>query len=137
MIRGFPFTIFPLVIYNLLAFAFGFATDADWAGGIFSVPMFSGESWTLTAGALLILVSLVFLFFEVLRATVARGAMVNHMASVIVLIVMIIEFVVVRQCATSVFFILTAIAIFDVLAGPAITIRMASRDVQINPDGGY
>jgi hypothetical protein len=35
-----------------------------------------------------------------------------------------------------VFFILSAIAVIDVLGGPAITVRMASRDVQINEGGG-
>jgi hypothetical protein len=135
MIRGFPFTIFPLVAYNVLAFLFGFAGEADWEARVFTLPMFSGQPWTLTVGALLILVALFFLFIEILRSTIARGSMINHMASVLVLIVMIIEFVVVGRCATSVFFVLTAIAVIDVLAGPAITVRLASRDVQISNEG--
>ena len=45
------------------------------------------------------------------------------------LIVYVVEFIVVPVAGDSLFFILTAIALFDVVAGFTISIRTAQRDI--------
>lgn len=132
MLAAFPFTVIPLIIYNVLAF---FVTQS-WAAPLFSIGMFSGVRWEVTAGDLMVILGLVFLFIEMLRATIARGdAMANHLASVIVLLVYVVEFFVVARAANSTFFILTAIALIDVLGGFSITTKAARRDVTLSHEG--
>ena len=48
-----------------------------------------------------------------------------------VLVIYIVEFIIVGVAANSVFFILTVIALFDVVAGFTISIRTATRDIAL------
>jgi hypothetical protein len=49
-------------------------------------------------------------------------------------IVMLIEFLLVRQAGTSTFFLLTMIALVDVLAGFIVSIRSSQRQVEIDAE---
>jgi hypothetical protein len=131
MLAVVPLTIIPLIIFNIVAFAVG----DPWTTGLFTIPLISGGGWTVTAQDLLILLALVMLFLETLRsAQVANSTNIaNHIISTILLIVYIVEFIVVRQAGDSLFFILTAIALFDVVAGFTIAIKTAQRDISLAP----
>jgi hypothetical protein len=48
----------------------------------------------------------------------------------VIFIVMIVEFILVRQAASSTFFLLLVIGFVDVLGGFTITIRTAQRDIE-------
>jgi hypothetical protein len=99
--------------------------------------MVSGAGWNVTLFDVMILLAIVLLFFETLRsAQPARGATItNHIVSTVVLIVYIIEFIVVSVAANSLFFALTVIALFDVVAGFTISIRTAQRDIAFGHGG--
>ena len=130
MITAIPLTIIPLILFN----AIGFAVGGDpWGNVLFGVTMVSGMRWNVTLGDLMILLAVVLLFFETLRS--ARPAMTstitNHIVSTILLIVYIIEFIAVPVAANSLFFALTVIALFDVVAGFTISIRTAQRDIAL------
>jgi hypothetical protein len=133
MLYAFPLTIIPLVIYDL----FGWWAGNPWNNEILAIPMVNAL-WTVTWGDLLVVLGLGMLFFETLKAArPANRAIANHLASTGVLIVYIIEFILVGITATSTFFILLLIALFDVAAGFTISIRTASRDISFGrPDGG-
>lgn len=143
MLKAFPFTLFPLLLFNVIAFIVpgmdssvvasgAAAADVAWAHPQFGIPLFSRVSWEITGGDLIVLFALICLFFEMLRATVAtRGALTNHLASVVVLVIYAVEFLVVARCGNSTFFLLTSIALLDVLAGFAVSLRVASRDLNI------
>ena len=127
MLRMFPFTLFPLIIANLVIF--GTPGTDPWGGHLMTLPLFSGARWGLTVGDLMVVFGLAMLFVEILRAASIHAQVIsNHMASVIVLLIYVIEFVAVPGAAHSVFFILTVIAAIDVIAGVAVSIRMARRD---------
>jgi hypothetical protein len=98
---------------------------------VFGIPMVSGVRWNVTLFDLMILLAVVMLFFETLRsAQPARTATItNHIISTVVLIVYIVEFIVVPVAANSLFFALTVIALFDVVAGFTISIKTAQRDI--------
>ena len=99
---------------------------------IISLSMMSGAEWTMSLGDLLIVVALVLLFIEVLKATrTGPMSVIDHMLSMCVFIAFLVEFLLVRDAATQVFFILMVIAFIDVIAGFAVSIRSASRDVSI------
>ncbi|MEX0853849.1 MAG: hypothetical protein WD036_11295 [Bauldia sp.] len=129
MLAVIPLTIIPLVVYNILGFAYG---GMPWANTIVTIPMASGQAWPLALGDLVILLAIVMLFFELLKAARPQPATVsNHLASTVVFIVYLVEFILVGVAADSVFFILTVIALFDVAAGFTISIRTATRDIAL------
>src|SRR5262245_33961699 len=131
MLKAFPFTIFPLVAYNALVFLIP-GRFGDWSNPVFSLELFHNGTLSLTLSDILILIGLVFLLLEMIRAAAAgRGAIGNHLASIVVLIIYVGELLVVPEAATSTFIVLTAIALLDVLAGVTISMRAATRDVNI------
>lgn len=129
-----PLTILPLIIFNVLTFAHISFFGADpMAYQVATIGMMSGQPWALPLSDVLIAFAILCLFFEILRSTgTTSKSIFNHVLSTIVLIVYVVEFVLVREAASSVFFLLTLISLFDVLAGFSITIKTAVRDVAIN-----
>ena len=133
MLTAIPLTLIPLIIYNVIAFAFPGTT---WTGEIFGLTMVSGARWALRLGDLMIALGVACLFLEIMKSGRTGTAVItNHILSTIVLVVYIIEFILIDIAATSLFFILTLIALFDVIAGFTITIRTATRDIAYTP--GY
>lgn len=131
MLKAFPFTIFPLIAYNALVFLVP-GRFGDWSSPLFTVELFHNGTLSLTLSDIMVLLGLLFLLLEMIRAAAAgRGALSNHLASIVVLIIYVGELLVVPEAATSTFIMLTAIALLDVLAGVTISMRAASRDVNI------
>ena len=130
MLAQIPLMIVPFILYNLgLAGMFGTIPD-PWRANIFSLPMLSGGVWSMSLADLLVLFALVILFVEILKATrTSNASIVDHLLSILVFVAFLIEFLLVESAASSLFFILMAIALVDVLAGFAISLRAASRDV--------
>ena len=94
--------------------------------------MLSGAVWTMTLGDLVILAALICLFFEMLKSTLSsRGSLMNHMLSMLVFVGFLVEFLLVRDAATQLFFSVMVIAFIDVVAGFTISNRAAGRDVSI------
>lgn len=130
---GLPLMILPLIGYNALEFLFG---GVDWKAPLFELNMMSGAVWTMTASDVFLLVALFCLFIEVLKATRTTSmSIVDHMLSTLVFVGCLVEFLLVARAATSTFFLLTAIAFVDVVAGFSITIRAARRDFAVGPHG--
>jgi hypothetical protein len=131
MLIAIPLTIIPLILFNLIGFAIG---GDPWGNELFGVWLLSGVRWSLSLGDLMIALALVLLFFEVLRsARYSAGTIYNHIVSTVVLIIYIVEFLAVGAAASSVFFLLTLIALFDVVAGFSVSIRTATRDIALGP----
>ncbi|WP_417687483.1 hypothetical protein [Roseibium sp.] len=138
LLASLPLTLLPLIAYNLIAFSQG--TGAAFSAEFLSVAMVSGAVFSMAVSDLLIAGALVMLFFEILKATrIGRAALVDHILSVLVFVAYLVEFLVVANAATSVFFILMAISLVDVIAGFSISITGARRDVAFghHGDGPY
>ncbi len=133
---NFPLMLVPLVVYNL--FAFDLLTTymtARWDAVLFSITMISGAVFSFTLSDLFVFSALVLLCIEVLKATrIGNLTIIDHMLSMVVFIAFLVEFLLVQQAATTLFFTLMVIALIDVVAGFAISIRSATRDVAV---GGY
>lgn len=130
MLMNIPFTLAPLIVYNLVGLGLlGNYGPATWANPVLTIPLVSGAEFTLELGYLMVLAGLVFLFIEILKAThTSSPSVFDHGLSMGVFILYLIEFIAVSYCATSVFFILMIIALIDVVGGFTITIRGARRD---------
>ena len=126
---GFPLLLVPFAIYNIVAFLWA---GVSWSDAATRVHLVSGGEWTMSAGDILIAVSLVFLFGEIVKATrIGTRAVVDHALSLLLFLAMMVEFLLVPQAATATFFLLLAISLFDVLAGFAVTLRTAQRDLTV------
>jgi hypothetical protein len=130
MIVSLPWIVLSLIAYNVIAFV----TATPFDSVVFVVPMLSGADWSVTLADLVIAGTLFLLFIEILKATRTGGnSLVDHALSTIVFIICLIEFLVIPQAATSLFFIITLIALIDVIAGFSVTIRAARRDFSVGP----
>lgn len=136
----FPLLAIPVIVYNLMAFTFGGANGltmaqqiSDPMHAVAHIPMVSeGAVWDLTSGDLLIILSLGFFFVEIIKSTsTGASTIANHAVSMIVFIICLIEFLLFKNFATSVFFILTIMSLLDVLAGVVVTIISARRDFTV------
>ncbi|HEV7693096.1 MAG TPA: hypothetical protein VGO52_19835 [Hyphomonadaceae bacterium] len=145
----FPLLSIPVIIYNLMAFTFSGKDGSgtlltmaqqmgDPAHAVARIPMVSeGAVWAVTSGDLLIILSMAFFFVEILKSTSTGTATIaNHAVSMIVFIICLIEFLLFKNFATSVFFILTIMSLLDVLAGVVVTIISARRDFTVGDGVG-
>jgi hypothetical protein len=127
-----PLLIVPLIVYNFVGFLFMGGSPAGWAGELLTIPMVSGVTWSLTSGDLLLVVGLACLFVEVLKSTnTGRNSIIEHMLSVVVFVIFLVEFLLIGAAASSVFFLLMMMAIVDVVAGFTVSITGAGRDVSM------
>jgi hypothetical protein len=126
---GFPLLIIPFAIYNIIAFLFGVGfTDT-----VFTVRLYSGADWGISTSDILLVVALLLLFLEVLKATrLGSRSIIDHLLSLVLFLAMLGEFTMVRAAATSTFFLLVTISFVDVIAGFSVTIRTAERDIGID-----
>ena len=130
MILSLPFLILSVIAYNAIVFMTGTPFETT----ILEVPMISGALWVFTLSDLMMAGTLFLLFIEILKATRTTGnSLVDHALSTIVFIICLIEFLVVPEAATSLFFFITLISLIDVIAGFSVTIRAARRDFAVGP----
>lgn len=132
MLAHLPLMIVPFILYNLgLTGLFG-GGEAPWGGQLMSIPMMSGGIFVLTLADLMVLIALLLSFFEVLKSTrTSNASVVDHLLSTFVFVAFLVEFLLVRGAATSLFFTLMVIALVDVLAGFTVSLRASSRDVNL------
>lgn len=165
ILRALPALIIPVGIYNLIAFGAGTGATMipernadgsvvlDAAGNevgtlvaplmaalqesFFTMPMMGDVSWQMTNGDILIIVSIFFLFWEIIKSTsTGTATIVNHAISMVLFIVCLVQFLLFPNFATSVFFIITMMCLLDVLAGVVVTIVSARRDFGVGEGFG-
>jgi hypothetical protein len=86
----------------------------------------------LTWGDLLILLTMILLFVELMKATyTSTSSLLNHGFSTLVFVACLIELLVVPQAATAVFFLITVASLVEVVASYTIGIRVARRDLSL------
>jgi hypothetical protein len=130
-ILGFPLLLIPFVIYNIVAFIFRLP-DTVWTTNATTVHMMSGKDWTMTWQDILVAGSILLLWIEVIKSTrIGMRSIMDHVLSMAMFIVMLIEFLLVQQAETSAFFLLMVVCLVDVLAGFIISIRSSQRQIEI------
>ncbi|HMQ57217.1 MAG TPA: hypothetical protein PKE65_01580 [Rhizobiaceae bacterium] len=133
MLNTIPLLVIPFLIYNLVLAGFVVSGADPWSVEVMSISMLAGAVWTMDFGALLIVIALVLLFFEIVKATrTSNTSVLDHLLSTFVFIAYLVEFLLVSGAATATFFLLMVIAFLDVVAGFTVTIRSAGRDVSYN-----
>ena len=126
---GFPLLVIPFAIYNMIAFLM---PGLNWTDKIATIHLMSGQDWTITTEDILISFSILLLAGEIMKATrISTRSIVDHILSLVLFIVMLVEFLLVKQAGTSTFFILMVTSVVDVVAGFTVTTRTAQRDLMV------
>lgn len=137
----FPLLAIPVIIYNLMALGApaefqnigtGRAIApllAQLESVMFPVPMIGGVTWEVTGGDVLIILSITLLFLEIIKSTsTGTATIMNHAISLGLFVLCLVQFLLLPNFATSVFFFIMIMTVLDVLAGVIVTIVAARRD---------
>jgi hypothetical protein len=154
MLRAFPLLAIMVVLYALLTFGGHFAAhdistcrSSDVACiddalhpfinyALLKVSLISKDTWYFKLGDLLLLVSLVLLFIEVVKATrTTTKELINHGLSMVTFVIALLLFITVKGFATSTFFLITMMTLFDVIAGYTISVVAAEHDLGMGKAG--
>lgn len=124
---SFPLLAIIVAAYTLLALvAPGWLEMAQ-----FHLPLLSGLPLPFRGGDLLLVIGLILLCVEVYRATSSSAsAILNHVLSLVVFIIALIELLVMPPMANITFFLIVLMTASDVIAGFTVTISTARRDLQ-------
>jgi hypothetical protein len=126
---GLPLLVFPVAAYHVLVFLT--ATPIEETVVSFAVP--SGVEFLLTAGHVMLAVGLVLLYVEIFKSTrTGAVSIIDHLLSMLLMVVCIVELVLLSEMATGTFFLLTLMTLIDVIAGFTVTISAARRDFGVN-----
>jgi hypothetical protein len=124
-LRAIPLMALAFILYNVLALS-----GLDLQRVLFKLAMPSTGTWEFRIADLIILITMILLFIELLKSTyTSASSMVDHGLSMLVMIACLIEFLLVKQAATSAFFFILIASLIDVTAGFMIGIRVAKRDI--------
>ena len=140
MFTAFPLLAIPVFFYNLFALTkllgvskamASESANSTLTSQLMSIPMPGGAHWVIAWGDVFILLSLILLFFELIRSThTDKVAIINHSLSLILFIVCLVEFLLMPGFATSTFFLISTMTLLDVLAGFIVTIVSARKDFE-------
>jgi hypothetical protein len=127
---GFPLLLIPFAIYNMIAFLMA---GVSWTSPVTTVHMMSGQDWVLTWEDVLLALSILLLWIEIIKSTrLGMRSVMDHILAMVLFVGMLVEFLLVPRAATSTFFLLMVIAVVDVLAGFIIGMRSGRRQVEID-----
>ena len=136
---GLPLLIVPFALYNILLFLVPGAgapsnPGISWDKELWHVHMISGGDWVLTLGDAMVAGSVVILLIEMMRAALraSRRTIMSNVLSMVLFAGMLVEFLMVRQVASTTFFLLLVISFVDVTGGFAVSIRAAQRDISVD-----
>lgn len=128
MLGTLPLMALVIIVYNVVVFLTGLTMESE----VFSFTLISQAVWIVNIGDILLFFGFILLFLELINATrTGASTIVNHALSMLVMLVGIVEFIVLPQFGTSVFFLIVVLALFDVIAGFTVTITAARRDFTV------
>ncbi len=142
MLRLFPLLSVPVILYNVVALGGGVFSRAaeDVVAGLArtltTVPMASGTVWVVSSGDVILLVALLMVFLELLKAARnTREDALSHILSLGLFVLCLIEFLLIPAFASTLFFAITMMTLMNVLAGYMMTGQQA--EILIEDDEEY
>ena len=140
MFRAFPLLFIAIAFYALLTFGGGMFAHHDMHAfldrEITGITLISTDRWSFRVGDAFLIVSLVLLFVEVVKATrTTTKELINHVLSMLTFVIALILFITVKGFATSTFLLMTFMTLFDVIAGYTISVVAAEHDLGMGKAG--
>ena len=138
MVQMIPLLLISLVVYAVLTFT-GMASFGETAWHeyiLVTLPMYSGDEWQVTGGDAFLVLSMGFLFVELIRATKTEtSSIINHGLSFALFVVVLLLFILAPGFGNSVFFIFLCMTFLDPMAGFVVTTVTARRDLAVSDVG--
>ena len=132
------FRAIPLFVVLLVAYNIAMLTGdihATLATEMYTVGLVSGAQWSFTVSDLYIILGVIVLYIEVFKSTrTGVSSVIDHTLSMLVFVLFLVEFLVVKDCGTSTFFILGLMSLMDVIAGFTVSIVAARRDFSLGAE---
>src|SRR5882724_2533216 len=120
---GFPLLLIPLAIYNIIVFLMPGVSFTD---PLVKLALMSGTEWPITLSDVLLALGILLLMCEVIKgARPGAKYLTDHLLSLIVFGAAVAEFLLWPRFGTSVYFLLTLLAVVDFLSGIALRTRRA------------
>ena len=143
MSDAFPYLLIPVLIYSCIALFSGGTTingtpaiTANLEAVAISINMLSDVTMRITWGEIMLIFAVLFLFVEVIKSTnTASIAIINHILSMLLFVVCLMQFLMFANFATGTFLIITCMVLVDALAGMVVTIISARRDFGVEGIG--
>ncbi len=134
MFRAIPLFVFLLIAYNL-SMLFG-NINATLVSNVYTVNLISEAQWNFTVSDLYIVLGVLTLYIEIFKSTrTGVTSVIDHTLSMVVFIIFLVEFLVIKDCGTSTFFIIGLMSLLDVIAGFTVSIVAARRDFAVGNGG--
>jgi len=128
MLAALPFLLIVVGLYHVVVLA----GPGGLATVLFDVTLVSGATFAFTMSDLLMALGLLLLYVEIFKATRSSSlSIVDHLLSMLLFVVCLVEFIVLPGFGTTVFLMLTLMCFIDVVAGFTVTISAARRDFGI------
>lgn len=122
-----PAFVIVWVLYHLVIF---FNSPDVLTEVLFPVSLVSGAVWKVSVSDVLLVVGLIALYLEIIKATwTSAVSVVNHTLSILVFIVFVVEFITTYAAGNSTFFLLAMMSLMDVTAGFTVSLIGARRDI--------
>ena len=141
MYKMFPMLTVSLIIYAVITFTgVGDITTVDGVVSWYDVKVLpldlpSGDVWEITWGAIFLVISMGFLFVELIRATqTGADSLTNHLLSFLLFIIAAFLFVLMPGFGNGVFFVFLTMLFLDPMAGVIVTTVTARRDFGVAAD---
>jgi len=128
-----PLNMILLFAYNVIVFTSTpekYLPDATVAS--FVIPS-SGATLNITWNILFVLAGICILYIEILKSTRATyQALIDHLLSLVVFVIFLVELIVLREMGSATFLILTLLSLIDVIAGFTVSLSTARRDITLD-----
>ncbi len=129
MLKNIPLLVVIFIIYNLIAFI----TPTTLNSVIIDTSLVSGAKWTFDVNDLMLSLAIILLYIEIVKSTrTSTTSIIDHVLSMLVFIIFLMEFIFVPQVGNSTFFLIMMISLLDIIAGFTITISTAKRDISMD-----
>ncbi len=123
---AFPLLLVPFALYNIIAFIL----NLPFTDTVLTIPLMANGSLPVTTGDLLLVVAMLLLYVEFIKAArfVARAPM-DHVLSFLLFVAMVCELMLVPRAATSTLLLLAVLSFVDVIAGVSVSARRKQHEI--------
>ncbi len=127
-----PIYLILFFIYNIVVISYHNNAQIILDENVFELNLPSGALIIFNLNNILIMVSILFLYIEIFKATYTHTeAIIEHVVSIIILLIFVIEFFLFKNFASCTALILIFISLVDVVGGITISITAARRDISL------
>jgi hypothetical protein len=128
---GFPLLLIPLAVYNIIVWLMPTVSLGE---AVVRLPLMSGAEWPITLGDMLLAFAVFMLLLEIVKgARPGAKYLTDHLLSFIVFGAAAAEFLLWPKFGTSIFFLLTLLALVDFLTGVTLRRRRYTTVVEAVP----